>query len=131
MKKIQKIIYLAGVVLDNSNIRKLINYKMSNIYCHHMTIKYGNISYLPKELGLTFNFIADKVYFNDKAVAISGNIDSEIIKKIMKDCNQIPHITICTANEISPVYSNILLKIGHNFTYHNKISLKFRCFRQI
>lgn len=131
MKQIKEIIYLAGVVVNNVNrnkLKKFINSNMSNVYCHHMTVKYGNIDELPNFLGIEFTFRTDKVFFNKQAIAISGFVDDPYIKKIMKEANQKAHITICTADGVSPVYSNKLLEVGNNIEYTDTILLKFGAF---
>ena len=131
MKKIKEIIYLAGVVfnpISRSKLKKFINSKMPNIYCHHMTVKYGGIKEIHDSLGMKIKFNTEKIFFNEKAIAISGNIDEPIIKNIMEESNQHAHITICTAAGVAPVYSNDLLKEGNSLEYQDSIFLKFGAF---
>lgn len=128
MKKIKEIIYLAGVVLNQNKLKKFVNSNMPNTYCHHMTVKYGNINELPDFLGMKFKFNTEKIFFNEKAVAISGNINESSIKKIMEEANQHAHITISTADGVAPVYSNDLLKEGNSLEYKDDVMLKFGAF---
>lgn len=128
MKKIKKIVYLAGVVINQDNLRKFVNSNMPNSYCHHMTVKYGNIDKLPDFLGSKFKFTINKIFFNEKGIAASGVVGSTFIKKIMEETNQAAHITICTANGIAPAYSNELLKEGNSIEYNDHVALKFGAF---
>ena len=128
MKKIKNIIYLAGVVINQNKLKKFVNSEMPNVYCHHMTVKYGNINELPNNLGMKFKFNIDKIFFNEKAIAASGDVNSSIIKDIMKEANQHAHITICTAEDVAPVYSNELLNVGNSIKYKDEITLKFGAF---
>ena len=112
MEKIVKIIYIAGVVLDCHPLLAFGNESMPNVYCHHMTVQYGEIDGLPEFLGTSFTFKSAFKFYDEKAVALSGEVDSPIIKKIMRTVGQSAHITICTAEGVKPVYSNDLLKTG-------------------
>lgn len=127
-KNIKEIIYVAGVVLNQNTLKKFVNSKMPNIYCHHMTVKYGNIDKLPDFLGMKFKFISDKIFFDEKAIAAAGHVDSKFIQDMMEETNQAAHITICTAENIKPVYSNDLLKTGSSIEYRNNVTLKFGAF---
>lgn len=109
--KIKRIIYVAAVVNDPESLNKFVDDNMKNKYCHHVTIRFGEIKELPSFIGRTVNFIADLKAFNDKAVAIFGEIqDKEICDYIGKDKYQ--HITISTADDVKPVYSNNLIEEG-------------------
>lgn len=110
-KEISKIIYIAGVVLDNSKLLELIEQGYPNVYCEHMTIQYGNIFNLPEFLGMEFNFKIDKLFKDKNAIAVTGIPDNQIIQDLMNKNRQHPHITICTAKDIKPVYSNTLINI--------------------
>lgn len=109
-KNIKEIIYIAGVVTNNTELLKLVEEGYPNTYCHHMTIKYGNIDELPEFIGAKFNFNSNLIYKDVSAIAITGNIDNSSVKDMMNKNNQHAHITICTAEGIKPVYSNVLIK---------------------
>ena len=110
MKTIKKIIYTAGVIIDNSNISSLVSIQYENVYCHHMTIQYGNIEQLPNNLGQEINFISKTLVYDNNAMALIGSTNNDKINKNMSLINQIPHIIIYTATGIKPVYSNNLIK---------------------
>ena len=108
-KKIKKIIYIAGVVKSDIKLKQLVEPKYPNIYCHHMTIKYGDINELPEFIGEEIKFHADAIYKDEKAIAITGIASDSKVRNFMKTNKQKPHITICTANGVKPVYSNELI----------------------
>ena len=108
-KKIKKIIYIAGVVKSDTKLQQLVESKYPNIYCHHMTIKYGDINELPDFIGKEIKFHADAIYKDEKAIAITGIASDSKVRNFMKTNKQNPHITICTANGVKPVYSNELI----------------------
>lgn len=109
-KNIKEIIYIAGVVTNNTELLKLVEDGYPNVYCHHMTIKYGNITELPEFIGAKFNFNSNLIYKDVSAIAITGKIDNSSVKDMMNKNNQRAHITICTADGIRPIYSNVLIK---------------------
>ena len=108
-KKIEKIIYLAGVVIDNSKLLELVDPKYPNIYCEHMTIQFGNIFELPSFIGTKFDFLVGKIFKDENGIAITGIPENETILNLMFENKQRAHITICTAENIKPVYSNTLI----------------------
>lgn len=109
-KNIKEIIYIAGVVTNNTELLKLVENGYPNVYCHHMTIKYGNITELPDFIGVKFDFVSNAIYKDESAIAITGKAYNSKVKKMMKENNQHSHITICTAEGIKPVYSNVLIQ---------------------
>lgn len=127
-KNIKEIIYLAGVVVNNSRLLKLVKENYPNIYCHHMTIKYGNISELPDFIGKEFNFIANKIYKNDQAIAITGTLNNSDIQKMMNENNQHAHVTICTAVNVKPVYSNTLIQEAKGKRIKRHVKMKVGAF---
>ena len=128
MKEIKNIIYIAGVVTDNYELLALVNNQYSNKFCHHMTIKYGNIVKFPENLGQEFNFVVQSLVYDKNAIAVTGYPDDEEIEKFMQLNNQIPHITICTADGIKPVYSNTLIKIGNYQPLNLTVPMKVGAF---
>ncbi len=113
-KTIKNIIYIAGVIADKKDLLAFFSPDdYPNVYCDHMTIKYGDIDELPKNIGKKFNFIVNVIAFNEKAIAVAGEPDNDDIKNLMKSIGQFPHITLCTVEGVKPVYSNELLKTGY------------------
>ena len=127
-RTVKKIIYTAGVVTDKSELSKIISEGYPNIFCDHMTIKFGDINEMPEYIGKKFNFVVEFIAFNEKAVAVAGYPDNEEIKNFMKSIDQIPHITICTAKDIKPVYSNELIKVGFRESMNLIILMKVGAF---
>jgi hypothetical protein len=82
---------------------------MINKYCHHVTIQYGGIDELPAYLGKEVTFIAKRLYANDKAVALFGELSSADADMPIP---RYAHITISTADGVKPVYSNKLPEEG-------------------
>jgi tRNA splicing ligase len=109
-KKISKIIYTAGVIVDKL-YDKIFNYDAwPNKYVDHMTIQFGNLTEKPTYIGVEFDFIATHVVSDDKGVAWIGQpLDIEIAST-MNTIGQRPHITLFTANGVKPVYSNELIE---------------------
>lgn len=128
MKNIKGIIYLAGVVTDNSSLLKLVEENYPNIYCHHMTVKYGNIGELPNCLGIEFNFIGTAIYKDENAIAVVGFPGNNIIQTMIEQNNQQAHITICTAENIKPVYSNSLIQRARGKNTGMVVPMKFGAF---
>ena len=112
MEKIKFIIYTAGIIKNNDKLIKDIPEKYKNIFAHHMTIQYGNFegNNLPEYIFKNFTFIATKMFSDENAIALTGYITNREIKKLMKGINQKAHITIATANDTKPVYSNELIQ---------------------
>lgn len=127
MEKIKSIIYTAGIVKNNAELLKNIPEKYKNIYAHHMTIQFGNFEgiQLPEYIGKKFTFVADKMFSDENAIALTGYITNREIKKLMKGINQKAHITIATANDTKPVYSNELIKTK-SFVKIDKIKIKMQ-----
>ena len=128
MKQIEKIIYVAGVVTDNNSLKKLVNSNMPNIYCHHMTIKFGGLDDIPSYNGIETIFIVERVFFNDSAIAVSGYVNDSLIAKVMNINNQHAHITVCTNQGVAPVYSNTLLEVGDSIEFHDVVKMKVGTF---
>lgn len=126
--KIKKIIYVAGVVINDNELKKLVESEYPNVYCHHMTIKFGNINELPDFIGEEINFIADSIFKDENGIAISGKVDDANIQNFMKVHGQKPHITICTANGIQPVYSNTLISNGQGTKINLNVKMKVGAF---
>lgn len=113
-KKITKIIYIAGVVIDNKELLTLVNKNYPNTFCHHMTIQFnnGDLNTIPDFIGREFNFMVNTVFEDEKAMAVTGEPNDTEILQYMQNINQKPHITICTGKDIKPVYSNTLISSG-------------------
>ena len=109
---IKRIIYVAAVVNNPCQLNEFIDNKMPNKYCHHVTLKFGGIDELPSFLGKEVAFIGDLKAYNDKAVAIIGDIADDEISNYVGD-DHVQHITVCTAADVKPVYSNNLLDEGY------------------
>tara|TARA_Y100000034_G_C6868511_1_gene396109 strand:+ start:437 stop:961 length:525 start_codon:yes stop_codon:yes gene_type:complete len=75
-------------------------------FAHHMTIKFKpsveEVVSLPIGEGVTLKIIGYGEDERGQAVMVSG----------VRSSNEIPHITVSTAEGISPVYSNELLGLG-------------------
>lgn len=111
---IKRIIYVAGVVMDDKDLVKLIDNNMANKYCHHVTLKYGNVKKLPSFIGREFVFESVVLVKDEKAIALAGYIpDNEVYDYLIDaDDKTGAHITICTAEGVKPVYSKELLIYG-------------------
>ena len=127
-KQIKNIIYVAGIVKNDSDLKKLVQPGYDNIFCHHMTIKYGGMEELPDFIGKQINFTADKIYKDDNGIAITGIIDDSVIQNFMKQSNQHAHITICTASGVKPVYSNTLISRSKGQNINLNVKLKVEAF---
>jgi hypothetical protein len=109
---IKRIIYTAAVVNDPRQLHKFIDDNMPNKFCHHVTLKFGNVNEIPSFIGKEVAFVGDLKAYNDKAVALIGNIADDEISNYIGD-DHVQHITICTAADVKPVYSNNLLDEGY------------------
>ena len=125
--EIKCIIYTAGIIKDNSKLIRNIPAKYKKIFAHHMTIKFGGFDEisLPNYIGKKFTFIANKLYSDENAIALTGYITNREIAKFMKSINQKAHITIATSDNVQPVYSNELIKTK-SFVKINKIKIKMQ-----
>ena len=128
MKQIEKVIYVDGVITDNTSLKKLVNKTMPNTYCHHMTIKFGGLDDIPSYNGIEIEFVCEKVFFNKSAVAVSGYVNDPLIAKVMNSNKQHAHITVCTNQGVAPVYSNTLLEVGDSIEYHDVVKMKIGTF---
>jgi hypothetical protein len=107
-----KVLYSA-VVLDEKSKTKLLE-KIGQlipdnwvIYCHHMTIKLGELYPDQKKLiGLRVRLTVDAFGKGDKVLAVKCHADG------IKSDNETPHITIAVdrANGGKPVMSNQITK---------------------
>ena len=122
-KKIKEIIYLAGVVTDNYALLNLVEEGYPNVYCHHMTIKFGGIDELPEFIGAKFNFVSNAIYKDESAIAITGKIDNSQVREMMNKNNQHAHITICTASGVKPVYSNVLIQTEEGEKFETRVPM--------
>lgn len=124
---IKRIIYVAGVVMDDKDLVKLVDNKMPNKYCNHVTLKFGNIDKLPSFIGKEFDFESVALVKDDKAITLAGYIPDDEVEDYMIDGDDKhgAHITICTADGVKPVYSNELLIYGdheaHYVTVHCRV----------
>ena len=113
------IIYSALVLDEKSSdklkefIESFVNFSYDNIYCHHVTIKFGKHDLIPENLGKEFKIIPGYLYADEKCSCIS-------LVKVPFHVENIPHITLACKEGVKPVYSNSLLK--------NSMPIKDVCF---
>ena len=127
---IKRIIYVAGVVTDDKDLVKLIDSNMPNKFCHHVTLKFGNIDKLPSFIGKDFDFESVALVKDDKAIALAGYIPDNEVEDYMIDADDKhgAHITICTAEGVKPVYSNELLIYGDHEAHYVTIPCRVGAF---
>lgn len=127
---IKRIIYVAGVVMNDKDLVKLIDNKMPNKYCNHVTLKYGNVKELPSFIGKYFNFESVALVKDDKAIALAGYIPDNEVEDYMIDADDKhgAHITICTAEGVKPVYSNELLIYGDHEAHYVTVPCRVGAF---
>lgn len=127
MKKIEKVIYTAAVVLDNVDF---INVRHAKRYCHHITVQYGGMgATIPPYVGKEVYFFPAAIHWNDKGECLSGYLaDPELMYHIAG----IGHLTLSCADGTPPVYSNALIgdqAAHHGFAYHlHSIRCKVKAF---
>lgn len=127
---IKRIIYVAGVVMDDKDLVKLIDSNMPNKFCHHVTLKFGNIDKLPSFIGKEFDFESVALVKDDKAIVLAGYIPDNEVEDYMIDADDKhgAHITICTAEGVKPVYSNELLIYGDHEAHYVTIPCRVGAF---
>lgn len=132
MKQITKIIYTAGVVLDVEDMAAAmysVKKCFKNIYAHHMTIQFGGLAVLPDYIGKEITFVSTRWFEDDKASTLAGYVvkcdDSLDVIKTLSMLRQNPHITLATASDIKPVYSNELLK-SNDYVHIYPISVRLK-----
>lgn len=127
---IKRIIYVAGVVMDDKDLVKLIDNNMPNKFCHHVTLKFGNIDKLPSFIGKEFVFESVVLVKDEKAIALAGYIPDNEVEDYMIDADDKhgAHITICTAEGVKPVYSNELLIYGDHEAHYVTVPCRVGAF---
>ena len=93
-----------------------------------MTVEFGGLDNIPSYNGIEIEFVCEKVFFNESAVAVSGYVNDPLIAKVMNINNQHAHITVCTNQGVAPVYSNTLLEIGDSIEFHDVVKMKVGSF---
>ena len=131
MRQIKEIIYTAGVLNRCEQIANLKGFlklrPYDNEFAHHMTIQYGGIGVaLPWYIGKLDTFHTDWLVADDKAMAVFGKPLDDELWDVMLDLKQVPHITLGTAKDIAPVYSNgLLMSKATHISLH--MNLDIRC----
>lgn len=111
----RKAIY-TGIFLDDSSKVSLLSHANmyggmhSKVLAHHLTLVFSPSFKDVAELaiGSYYSIAAIGIAKDEKAQAVVCNIPDELCCS-----NIIPHITVSVADNIKPVYSNILLKNGY------------------
>lgn len=124
---IEQIVYIAGVVLNDALLLPLVDPDMPNVYCHHVTIKYGGIDKLPGFVGDEITFVGERLVSDDCGVALAGYLSDAGVNSYMPK-DQIPHITICTSEGVPPVYSNNLIRNSDGVGVKIRIKLRLGAF---
>ena len=107
-------IYWAVLLWEDSKKRLLENCKPNhpNIYAEHMTIAFNPTQeqdkMLMKQLGQVRTLIVTGFKADDRG-------DAVVVIGEQRLCGGIPHITISTAKNIKPFYSNKLLDGGWDY----------------
>lgn len=114
MRKIKKIIYTAGILNrceQTANLKGFLRLRpYDNEFAHHMPIEHGGFGMtLPWYVGKLDTFRTDWLVADDKAMAVFGKPESDELWGELLNLKQVPHITLGTAKDINPVYSNGLL----------------------
>ena len=127
LKSIAKIIYTAGVIIDDT-YNKVVNDKnWANKYVDHMTIQFGGLTEKPSYIGDEFNFIATHVVEDEKGKAWIGHVENNlVILTKMQELGQHAHITLFTADGVKPVYSNELIQKVDPIELEEPITVKMQ-----
>lgn len=113
------IIYIAAVLTaDNVDWEPA----HANKHYHHITLAYGNVEKLPDFIGKNVTFVADRYFCNEKGEAVTGRFSEDVINDYADEHGQKLHCTISTADGVTPVYSNELIRNarGSLFEYGEK-----------
>lgn len=111
---IRSIIYLGAILTKTSQktLFESINSRFNipndwKKYCHHMTIAFRptNTHNFPV-LGEEISLIVTDISVDSKAIAVLVEPNTQL----KMSPSQIPHITIATAPDVTPVYSNELIR---------------------
>lgn len=125
----QKFLY-SGYILTNDSIAllrsTLVNLSIElypNQYLHHTTIDFGEDN-LPEQ------FVGQS-----RTLTVTGLVVNEYGMAFIVDCayfsnNAIPHITVCTKEGYSPVYSNILLSLNQSEVIYYPLDVLIETFIQ-
>lgn len=130
MRKIKKIICTAGVLNRCEQIANIKGFRRlrpyDNIFAQPMIIKYERLgTKLPWYIGELDTFHADWLVADDKAMAIFGKPESDDLWGELLDLKQVPHITLGTAKDIAPVYSNgLLMSKATHISLHMKLDIR-------
>ena len=119
-----KIIYTAGVIVDDTYDKVLNCNEWANKYVDHMTIQFGGLTERPEYIGRELNFMATHVVSDDKGMAWIGYIDDSEIAEKMKKLRQHAHITLFTAEGVKPMYSNELIQTAEHCELGKPVAVK-------
>jgi len=108
---VKKVIYTAAVVENSAEKDFLKQFaKDPNIYCHHMTVEFGNLDEIPDYVGQRIEVELEDLVIDKDAVLVTVRVLDDVIAVTMINRNQQPHITVSCANGIKPSYSNDILR---------------------
>ena len=126
--KIAKIIYTAVVLNDTENILFSSEKKMAkeyqNFFLHHVTVQFGfQTSELPDYIGEYAEFTIDDIRKDSSAISFHGHFSCCSSGKAFRELKQIvahPHVTICTAEGVKPVYAGTMSPATVIATFQNR-----------
>lgn len=111
---LNNILYHALFVVDVNKLKEMFPPKHINLFYHHTTIEFKPSNYENFDLG------------NKSKLKIIGRLTTDIVDVLLvdnpKSKNNIPHITLSTAEGIKPFQSNSELeKNKHKINYFDNI----------
>jgi len=109
-KKRESVLYTAVILDDASKAKLKTRFPLAhpNEFVHHMTIKFERGQDLPENLGETVSLqvVGYQEDSNGQAVVINPPSSLNVV-------NKIPHVTMSTATDVKPKYSNDMLAEGY------------------
>lgn len=108
-----KPIYTALFLTEEAEelIKKLYPPRHPNVYAHHVTLVFKpspkDIEFLDPLVGRGFQFEIDGEAFDERGQAVKVTVP-----EYLRLNGQVHHVTISCAHDVTPVYSNELLKKG-------------------
>lgn len=96
-----RVIYTANVVLDPEGLEKKYPSELPNKYYHHSTNRFGAQPFDERE--------GERLVLRIKGRLTTDRVDALVVDN-PNSVNEIPHITLATAEGVKPFESNLELK---------------------